>query len=132
MSLKSTIIKTLIKLTPNFMVVWVSNIIMKGIAELINFNFDIDNRTIYAQTRLYGEDDTIEVWLEDFSVFYDQEQDCYRFILHHARSDRAWLNNLLAKFIGKGWKIPALPQFSKQLELVAELFKEKSPGLPSE
>jgi hypothetical protein len=130
MSIKSNLIKIVIKLTPNIMIVWVANFILKGIAELLAFNFDVDARTLYVQTRLYGENDTIDVVLEDFAVFNDG--DSYRFIIHHARSDRAWLNNLLSRVIGKAWKIPALPQFAAQMDLVAELFKAKPVELPVE
>src|SRR5574343_1261558 len=130
MSIKSNLIKLVIKLTPNMLIVWVANFILKGIAELLAFNFDVDARTLYVQTRLYGESDTIEVVMEDFAVFNDG--DSYRFIIHHARSDRAWLNNLLSRVIGKAWKIPALPQFAAQMDLIAELFKAKPVGLPVE
>lgn len=130
MSIKSSLIKIVIKLTPNILIIWVANIILKGIAELLAFNFDVDTRKIYVQTRLYGEEDTIEVEVEDFAVFNDG--DSYRFIIHHARSDRPWLNNLLSRVIGKAWKIPALPQFAAQLDLVAELFKAKPAALPVE
>ncbi len=130
MSIKSSLIKIVIKLTPNILIIWVANFIMKGIAELLAFNFVVDARKIYVQTRLYGEEGTIEVILEDFAVFNDGES--YRFIIHHARSDRPWLNNLLSRVIGKAWKIPELPQFAAQLDLVAELFKAKPVALPVE
>lgn len=123
MSIRSTIIKTVIKLTPSKLIIWVSNFVLKGIAELTEFNFDIDSRKMFVQTRLYGEADTIDVRLDDFAVFNDGEG--YRFIIHHASSDRPWLNNLLAKIIGKAIKIPELPQFSAQMELVAEVFKSE-------
>ncbi|MCK9606144.1 MAG: hypothetical protein M0R33_06785 [Methylomonas sp.] len=127
MSIKSALLKMVIKLTPNFLIIWVSNIVLKGIAELTEFNFDIDARKVYVQTRLYGEEDTIEVCLEDFAVFNDGES--YRVIIHHARSDRPWLNNLLSRLVGKAWKIPALPQFATQLELVAEVFQAQPPAI---
>jgi hypothetical protein len=127
MSIKSSLLKTVIKLTPNVLIIWVSNLVLKGIAELTRFNFDVDARTIYVQTRLYGEDGTIEVCLEDFAVFHDGES--YRFIVHHAKSDRPWLNNLLSRVIGKAWKIPEIPQLTAQLEVIAELFKTKPPAL---
>ena len=130
MSIKSSLLKIIIKLTPNALIIWVSNFILKGIAELTEFNFDVDERKIYVQTRLYGEEQTIDVCVEDFALFNDG--DSYRFIIHHASSDRPWLNNLLAKIIGKAWKIPPLPQFSAQLELIAELFKAKPQALASE
>jgi len=128
-SIKSSLVKLAIKLTPNILIIWVANIVLKGVAELLHFNFDIDARKMVVQTRLYGEENTIDVVLEDFSVFEDNG--AYRFIIHHASSDRPWLNNLLSRIIGKAWKIPALPGFSAQLELIAELFKAKPVGLPS-
>lgn len=127
MSIKSSLLKTVIKLTPNVLIIWVSNLVLKGIAELTRFNFDVDARKIYVQTRLYGEEGTIEVCLEDFAVFHDGES--YRFIVHHAKSDRPWLNNLLSRVIGKAWKIPEIPQLTAQLEVIAELFKTKPPAL---
>jgi len=127
MSIKSSLLKIVIKLTPDILIIWVANIVLKGIAELTAFNFDIEERKVYVQTRLYGEQDTIDVCLEDFAVFNDGES--YRFIIHQAKSDRPWLNNLLSRVIGKAWKIPEIPQFSAQLELVAELFKAKPPAL---
>ncbi|OAI21126.1 hypothetical protein A1359_19850 [Methylomonas lenta] len=130
MSIKLSLIKFIIKLTPNIAIIWVANFVLKGIAELLEFNFDVDARKVYVQTRLYGEEGTIEVSLEDFAIFNDGES--YRFIIHHARSDRPWLNNLLSKVIGKAWKIPALPQFATQLALVAELFKAPPAELPVE
>jgi len=127
MSFKSSLIKIVIKLTPNMLIVWGANFILKGIAELLEFNFDLDTRKVYVKTRLYGEADSIEICLEDFAVFNDGES--YRFILHQARSDRPWLNNILARVIGKAWKIPAIPQLAAQLELIAEVFKAKPPAL---
>ncbi|OAI19331.1 hypothetical protein A1507_07155 [Methylomonas koyamae] len=127
MSIAANIIRFAIKITPNSLIVWVANHVMKGIAELTQFNFDLDARKVYVQSRLYGEDFTIDVVLEDFAVFNDGES--YRFILHSARSDRPWLQNILAKFVGKPWKIPALPGFAKPLELMAEVFAARPPVL---
>ena len=125
MSIKSSLIKIIIKLTPNLLIIWVSNIILKGIAELTEFNFDLEARKVYVQTRLYGEEQTIEICLEDFAVFNDGVS--YRFIIHQAKSNRPWLTNLLAHFTGKAWKIPAIPHLTAQLELLTELFKAKTP-----
>ena len=109
------------------MIIWVANIVLKGIAELTAFNFDIDTRKVYVQTRLYGETGTIAVHLEDFAVFHDGES--YRFIVHQAASDRPWLNNILAHIVGKAWKIPEIPHLTAQLGLLAELFKASPTAL---
>lgn len=121
MSVKSTLIKMAIKLTPNRLIIWVANRILKGIAELTKFRFDLDARQLYVQTRLHGEQDTIEVCLEGFGVFNDGRS--YRFIIPRATSNRPWLNNLLSCIAGRAWQIPATPSITAQLELAAELFK---------
>jgi hypothetical protein len=125
MSFKTSLIKMAIKLTPNIMIVWVANIILKGIAELTDFSFDLEARKVYVQIQLLGESETIEVWLENFAVVSDGES--HEFIIHQAQSNRLWLNNLLARIVGKAWKIPVIPQLAAHLELIAELFKAESP-----
>lgn len=125
MSFKTGLIKMAVKWTPKRMVLWVANMKLKGIAELIDFSFDIDARTAYVQTQLFGEAETIEVWLDDFAVIKDEES--YHLIVQQAQSNRPWLNNLLSLIVGKAWKIPVLPQLAAQMELISELFKAESP-----
>lgn len=129
MSLKSSALKLAIQLTPNVLIIWISNIVLKGIAELTQFHFDVDSRKLFVQTRLYGEDQTIDVCLENFAIFHDGNG--YRIIIHHASSDRPWLNNILHHIIGKGWPIPAIPQLSMAIDIVAELFKAQPVALES-
>lgn len=121
MSFKASLIKTAIKLTPNKMIVWVANFILKDIAELTDFNFDLETRELYVQIQLLGESETIEVWLEDFAIVSDGES--HQFIIHQAKSNRIWLHNLLARIAGKNWKIPAIPQLAAHMELITELLK---------
>lgn len=121
MSIPSRLLKLAIKLTPNVLVIWLANWLLKGIAELLEFRFDVDSRRLYVQVRLYGEKDCIAVLLEDFALFKDG--DCYRVILNRAQSDRPWLTNLLARVTGTAWKIPSMPQYAAQLDLIAELFQ---------
>ena len=127
MSFKTSLIKIAIKLTPNILIIWVANIILKGIGELKDFNFDLETRTAYVQIQLLGESETIEVWLEDFAIISNGES--YQLIIHQAQSNRIWLNNILARIAGKAWKIPVIPQFAAQIELVAELLKDERPKL---
>lgn len=124
MSYKARLIKMAIKLTPNKMIIWVANIVLKGIAELNDFSFDIDARKVYAQVLLSGETEAIEIWLDDFAVIGDGE--AYQFILGQARSNKPWLQNLLSRFVGKAWKIPVIPQLKAHIGLVAELLKAES------
>jgi hypothetical protein len=125
MSLKTSLIKIAIKWTPNMMIVWVANIILKGIAELTDFNFDIEARKVFVQIQLLGESETIEVWLDGFAVVSDGKS--HEFIIHQAKSNRLWLNNLLARIVGKAWKIPVIPQLAAHIELISELLKAESP-----
>jgi hypothetical protein len=121
MSFKSSLIKMAINWTPKTLVLWVGNLVLKGIAELTDFNFDLDTRKAYVQTTLYGETEPIEIWLNNFTV--RREEDSYYFILEQGLSNKPWLSNLLAKIAGKDWKMPVPPQFKAHVELLAELLK---------
>jgi hypothetical protein len=125
MSFKTSLVKMAIKLTPDILVIWIANFILKGIAELSEFNFDLDTRQSYVQATLYGETEPIEVWLEDFAIVSDGAS--HQLIIHQAKSNKPWLNNLLSRIAGKAWNIPAIPQFQGQIELASELFKAESP-----
>lgn len=114
-----------IKWTPKMLILWVANMKLKGIAELTDFSFDLEARTAYVQTTLFGEAESIEVWLENFTVVSNEES--YQFIIQQAQSNRPWLNNLLSRLVGKTWKIPVTPQLTAQIELVSELFKTENP-----
>jgi len=125
MSLKLILTKMLIKWMPTKLIVWVANIVLKGIAELINFSFDLDTRKVYVQVQLAGESDTIEVWLEDFAIIV--EDGSYQFILQDAKSNKLWMENLLSRVVKKSWKIPVPPQMSSHMEFAAELLKVAPP-----
>jgi hypothetical protein len=122
MFFKSFLIKLIIKLTPSILIIWVSNFILKGIARLLEFEFDLENRKFHVKTQLYGEMDTIDVWVEDFMIKSDGNS--YEFLIHKANSDRPWLTNILALIVGKSWKIPAIPELAPHMDLFAELLKE--------
>ncbi len=119
MSLKSILIKIAIKLTPTIFIIWVSNLILKGIARLLEFEFDLENRKFYVKTQLYGEIDTIDVWVEDFMINTDGTS--YELLILKANSDRLWLTNILALIVGKSWKIPVIPELAPHMTLIAEL-----------
>ena len=121
MSIKTKIIKLAIKMTPDVLVIWVANLVMKGIAKLIEFNFDLEQRRLHVKTQLYGEADTIEVWVEDFMIVSDGEK--YEFLIVQAHSDRPWLTNILSRIVGKAWKIPHIPQLAPYMPLAAELLE---------
>ena len=121
MSFKSSAAKLAIKLTPNKLVMWVANIILKDIAALTDFNFDLEPRKAYVQIQLVGESETIDVWLEDFVIINNEGS--YKLFIQQANSNRIWLDNILSRIIKKEWKIPVPSQFASHFEFVAEVFK---------
>ncbi|WP_031433316.1 hypothetical protein [Methylomarinum vadi] len=123
MSIKSSLLKIAIKLTPNIIVIWVANFILKGIAELSEFMFDLESRTAYVQLTLNGEAEPIDVAIDGFAIV--TEQDTHRLIIRHAQANKPWLNQLLSRVTGKYWEIPSIPHYQEQIELIAELFEEE-------
>ncbi len=124
MSVKTSLIKTALKCTPNKMIVWAANSKLKGIAELSDFSLDLETRKVYVQATLLGEAEIIEVWLDGFAIISEGES--HRLFIQQGQSNRPWLNNLLARIAGKEWKIPKIPQLTAQIELVSELFKTEN------
>ena len=124
MSFKTSLIRTAIKLTPKALILWVGNIVLRGIATLTDFQLDLDNRTAFIRTQLQGEAEPIEIWLDNFTLLQDGEN--YHFMVSEARSNKVWLTNLLDRFTGKAWKIPEVPQLKPHLGLEAELLKPKN------
>lgn len=127
MSLKANLAKIAIKMTPNMLIKLVANIILKDIAKLTGFNFDIDTRQLFVQVHLVGESETIDVWLEGFAIITDAGS--YKFVMQQASSNRVWLDNILSRIVRKEWPIPIPSEMSSQFEFVAELFKAERPAL---
>ena len=125
MSFKSRLTKTVIKYTPNKLIISVANIILKDIAELKDFNFDLEERKAYTQIQLVGESETIDVWLEGFGII--TEKGSYKFIIEQAKSNRLWLDNILSRVVRKKWKIPVTSLMASQMEFFAELLKADIP-----
>ncbi len=121
MNFKASLVKTAIKITPNKIVILVANVILKGIAKLSKFIFDLETRIAYVQLTLYGETEPIEVKLDGFAIITDEES--HRLIIQKASSNKPWLNNLLSKIVLKPWKIPNIPKYKRHIDFVAELFK---------
>ena len=117
-----SLIKIAIKWAPKTMILWLANYKLKGIAEVKDFNLDLDKRKIYVHTQLFGEADSIEVWAENFAIIIDQ--DTYKFILQHAQSNKPWLTNTFALIVGRALPIPALPQLSPFMPLAYALLKD--------
>lgn len=113
-----------VKCTPSMMILWVANIILKGIATLSDFSLDLDERKVYVVATLEGESEPIEVWLEGFAVITDDYGNYIR--LEQGQSNRVWLNTIFARIAGKPWKIPSIPQFQAYIDLVVELLKAET------
>ena len=124
MSFAVGLTKIIIKLTPNKLVMWGANIILKDIASLTDYRFDLDTRQSYVQVQLVGESETIDVWLEDFAI--TNTDGAYSFCIQQAKSNRIWLDNLLSRIVKKDWKIPVTSKISTQVGFVAELLKAES------
>ena len=125
MSVKLSLTKSVIKWTPNKLISWVANIILKDIAELTDYNFDLEARKSYMQLQFVGESETIEVWLEGFGIITTEGS--YKLILEQAKSNRIWLNNILSRIVNKEWKIPVTSQMTPHIEFLAELLKAENP-----
>ena len=104
---------------------WVANSQLNGIAELTDFSFDLETREVYVQAYLAGESEPIEVKMDGFAIVSDEESN--RFIIQQAQSNKVWLNNLLARIVGREWKIPAIPQIQPYIGLITELLKTENP-----
>lgn len=126
MSYKARLIKTAIKWTPKTLILWIGNVVLKGIASLGDFQFDLDTRKLYVKTTLYGEVEPIEVWVEDFALT-GQDGGTYAFIIPLARSNKPWLTNILAHIVNKPWRIPQIPQLQPYMGLAVELLKPVHP-----
>ena len=121
MSVKSNLVKMAINWTPTMMIKWVANMVLKGIAELTDFSIDLDARRSYMQIQLNGESELIDVHLDGFAVISDEEANYL--VIQEGQSNRVWLNNLLARIAGKPWKIPVIPKYAAQIDLIIELLK---------
>jgi hypothetical protein len=130
MSFATGLIKTAINCTPKMMAMWVANIMLKGIANISDYELDLDARKAYVQTTLYGESESIDVWLDGFAV--TDEDGVKYFILQQGRSNRPWLTNIFERISGKAWKIPVIPQYKRYLDLIAELLQAEQIETQSE
>jgi uroporphyrinogen-III synthase len=116
MSVKSYFVKMVVKITPKFLILWVVNKKLKGVAELTDLEINFDERRIYTQMILAGEQESAEVLLEDICVV--KNGDSSMLVVRHVKSNKVWINTLLTRVIaGREVKIP-----DSQVELVCELF----------
>ncbi len=125
MSLKIRLAKIAIKSTPKSWVLWLARQKLKGIAEVTDFNFDLDARTAFVQVKLNGEDRAIDLLLEGFCLV--REGEVYQFSLQRAQSNRLWLDNVLSHVVGKTWKIPKALELDAVLGFVSELLQANAP-----
>ncbi len=120
-------IKLGIKLTPKILVSSVANVVLKGIAKFSKISFNLNKRTAFVRVTLYGEKEPIEVTVDGFEISGNPGKDNYQFILHHAKSNKPWMTNILARITGKAWDIPPVPQFKDEIDFVASLLAVDNP-----
>jgi hypothetical protein len=129
MTLKARLIRAAIKLTPPWIIRLTANMILRDIAELKYFHFDLDTRKVYVEVLLAGEPESIEVWAEDF--FMLTESGHLTVVLGQARANRLWLTNIFRHVTGRSWQLPIPPQYASYAALIAEVFQPISlPALP--
>lgn len=128
MTLKARILSTAIQLTPSWIIRLIANLVLKDIAQLKFFHFDLPMRKVYLELQLEGEADSIEVWAEDFYMLMESGQ--LTVVLGQARSNRLWLTNLFGHVTGRSWKLPVPLQYAAYVELVAEVFRPRALALP--
>ena len=120
MSYKNSLLKLALNNTPKAITLWAVNKKLKGLAELTDFEFNSDERKLYAEVVLAGEEEAIEVSLDDITLITDEEP--YKLVIQQVKSSRPWLDALLTRVVlNREWKIP-----ESQAELVHELFAVKS------
>ena len=116
MSYQSFLIKFSYKMTPKQVVFWVVNNQLKGIAKLLDYDVDFDGRKIHSKVHLEGEEEAIEVRLEDFTLL--KYEDHFTFAVQQVHSNKPWLNTALTRFImDQEIKIP-----NNYVQLVKDLF----------
>lgn len=102
------------------MILWAANKKLRGIAELTDFSFDSVEKKLYAQMILSGEEESVDVFLEDFSIVTTDEN-VYKLSIQYVKSNKPWLDVFLNKIVlSREWKIP-----DSQIELVQELILQE-------
>jgi len=124
MSIKTCIVKTAVKWTPNIIIVSAANIILKDIAKFSDFILDLDSRTAYVCLTLKGEAEPIEVSVDGFAFI--SEQGTHQLFIEEAQSNKIWLNNALSRIVGKALKIPEIPKYKAHIDFLADLFKAEN------
>jgi hypothetical protein len=116
MSYKSYLVKVVVNITPKCLTLWLVNKKLEDVAILTDMEINFDERRIYTQMILAGEEDSAEVLLEDISVV--KNGDSSMLVVRHVKSNKVWIDTLLSRVVaGREVKIP-----DSQVDLVCELF----------
>ena len=121
MSSKATYIRFAVKWTPRFLILFVANLVLRGIGKLTDFKLDLDSRTFHARTLLAGEVEPIDLWVKEFYVYKDTQG--YHVVVRSAESNKIWLTNMLTHVVGRAWTLPSIPQLNPHLDVVAEVLE---------
>jgi len=126
MSYKTSLVKMALNNTPKTMVLWAANKKLKGVAQLRDYSYNSEERKLYTQMLLDGEEEAVDVFLDGFTILVDEG--IYKLVFQQVRSSRPWLDVLLNKvLLSREWKIP-----ESKMELVQELFEVDNPENDSE
>lgn len=126
MSYKTSLVKMALNNTPKTMVLWAANKKLKGVAQLRDYSYNSEERKLYTQMLLDGEEEAVDVFLDGFTILVDEG--IYKLVFQQVRSSRPWLDVLLNKvLLSREWKIP-----ESKMELVQELFEVDDPENNSE
>ncbi len=126
MSYKTSLVKMALNNTPKSMVLWAANKKLKGVAQLRDYSYNSEERKLHTQMVLDGEEESVDVFLEGFTILVDEG--IYKLVFQQVRSSRSWLDALLNKvLLSREWKIP-----ESKIGLVQELFEVDDPESNSE
>ncbi len=108
------------------MVLWAANKKLKGVAQLNDYSYNSEERKLYTQMILDGEEEPIDVFLDGFTILVDEG--IYKLVFQQVRSSRSWLDALLNKvLLSRAWKIP-----ESKIGLVEEFFEVDNPEINSD
>lgn len=123
MNYKSTLIKLAINKSPKKIILWLANKKARGVARITDFHFSSTEHKLYVQMILKGEQELVELWIEDFTLV--QYEQSYKLVIHQALSTRPWIDSFIRNFaLNRELKIP-----ERYADLVNQLlgFEEPDP-----
>ncbi len=105
MSVKGKIVKAAFSVTPQKIKKWIVNKQIDGYGEMIEFRLDLKKRELYAKALLSGENEPIELHIQDYRLVENSLGTCI--IVEQCVANRQWITALMGQFVsGKEFPIP--------------------------